>query len=451
MSSSFALLIAIVVLASVCCSFGDAYLLSQNKKTEFYVLGAEAIYVIEPENKAILSKIGAEGVCTQSTRSPRKKCSFGDGILVRNDLIFLSDGPGKRVHIIDARKRKVVETVATDESPRYLYYLPWMEEVWVHSWTLSDFDVINVEGNLEKTHEAIKAHVEPGWSIGFMLADPEITDGKSGYVSHLYNPGIHRLDLDTKSYKGFLNVSDTGCSGTLYFAYSSLNKHAFVQCYVYRTPVALLEMDLTKEQVVRKWNFTGRPYASPDGRFIVTLFAPVNETVDVLLDSKVHVLFISKEGSPPILKSTLHIPSGVSELVYVKKTDQQGGYLAFISLLYSDKMAVLDLDQLESGSNAVSYIHGVGNVITDEHAVSRSMVMSGRWLLSPANANNTVAIIDTSTRKLHGMVMDVVGGEGVVAVPPSPPPSPPAAAERIWRSKETAIIVLLSSLLKLML
>ena len=37
-----------------------------------------------------------------------------------------------------------------------------MEEVWVHSWTLSTFDVINVKGNLEKTHKAIKAHVKPG-------------------------------------------------------------------------------------------------------------------------------------------------------------------------------------------------------------------------------------------------------------------------------------------------
>ena len=284
-----------------------------------------------------------------------------------------------------------------------------------------------------------------------MLANPEIKDGKFGYVSHLFNPGIHQLDLDTKSYKRFVNVSDLGCSGTLYFAYSSLNKHAFFQCYVYRTSVGLLEMDLTKEQVVRKWNVPGRPYASPDGRFIVTLYKSVNETANVLLDSKVHVLFISKVGSTPILKSTLDIPTGVSELVYVKKTDQQDGYLAFISLLYSDKMAVLDLDQLEYGSAAVSYIHGVGSVITDEHAVSRSMVMSGRWLLSPANANNTVAIIDTSTRKLHGTVMGVVGGDGVVAVPPSPPPSPPAAAERIWRSKGTAIIVFLSSLLKLIL
>ena len=287
-----------------------------------------------------------------------------------------------------------------------------------------------------------------------MLADPEIKDGKFGYVSHLFNPGIHQLDLDTKSYKRFVNVSDLGCGGTLYFAYSTLNKHAFFQCYVYRTSVGLLEMDLTKEQVVRKWNFTGRPYSSPDGRFIITLFAPVNETVDVLLDSKVHVLFISKEGSPPILKSTLHIPSGVSELVYVKKTDQQDGYLAFISLLYSDKMAVLDLDHLESGSAAVSYIHGVGSVITGEHAMSRSMVVLGRWLLSPANANNTVAIIDTSTRKLHGMVMGVVGGDELIAIPPSPPPSlptPTAATERMWRSKGTAIIVFLSSLLKLML
>ena len=36
-----------------------------------------------------------------------KTCSFGREILVRNELIFVTDMGGSRVHVIDVRKRKV--------------------------------------------------------------------------------------------------------------------------------------------------------------------------------------------------------------------------------------------------------------------------------------------------------------------------------------------------------
>ena len=249
-------------------------------------------------------------------------------------------------------------------------------------------------------------------------------------------------------------------------------KHSFVQCLdSRRSSVAVLEMDLNTEQVVRTWNITGKPYGSPDGRFILVLHLSVNRTANVLLDSKVHVLFISGGSSTPVLKSTLDISFGVSRLVFGKKFGQEGGYpvlkptlhipsvvseqvydkvgqgdsyVAYISLLYSDKIAVLDLDQLASGNAAaVSYIEGVGSEITAPrmHAVSRPLALSGRWLVSPANANNSVVIIDTSTRKIHGMVMGVIGGQGLIA-------TPAAAAQGTYRFKETLVIALMSALFK---
>lgn len=43
-----------------------------------------------------------------------------------------------------------------------LYYLLWMEEVWVYLWILFIFDVINVKGNLEKIYKVIKVYVKLG-------------------------------------------------------------------------------------------------------------------------------------------------------------------------------------------------------------------------------------------------------------------------------------------------
>ena len=38
----------------------------------------------------------------------RDKCSFGKNIVVRDELIFFSDMPGNRVHVIDVQQQKVL-------------------------------------------------------------------------------------------------------------------------------------------------------------------------------------------------------------------------------------------------------------------------------------------------------------------------------------------------------
>ena len=40
-------------------------------------------------------------------RYSRKKCSFGGVISVKDELIFFSDIPGNRVHVIDVEKQEV--------------------------------------------------------------------------------------------------------------------------------------------------------------------------------------------------------------------------------------------------------------------------------------------------------------------------------------------------------
>lgn len=452
MFSLSASLLGFTLIASVCCSVVKAASLSKDQQTEIYVFGTEAIYIIDPKNKAILSTIAADGVCTKAnSRFSRNKCSLGGEIVVRDELIFFSDSPGNRVHVINVQERKVVETISTGSYPYDLYYLPWLKEVWIHTWTNSTFDVISTAGSLEKTHKAIKAHVKPGWTHGYMFADPQVRDGKVGYVTHMFNPGLHQLDLITKSYKDFVNVSNYGCTGTFNFVYSSVNKHAFFDCFRSR---ALLEMDITNDNIVHKWNITGVPYVSPDGRYIVVLYKSVNETANLLLASQVYVLTISGKNSATALKSTLDIPGGVSDLVFVQKVDKKGSFIAYISLVYRDKIAMLDLDLIESGNTKVSYIEGVGSVHSAPgmHAVGRPLLVSGSWLVTPATANNSVTIINIASRELHGMVSGVVGGKGLVVVhpkSPSPSPSPSPSTSTTastYRSRETSIFSLLCAL-----
>ena len=56
-----------VSLFPVACSVGEAESSSSNyQKVLFYVFGSEAIYVINPESKKVLSKIEPEGIFTKS-------------------------------------------------------------------------------------------------------------------------------------------------------------------------------------------------------------------------------------------------------------------------------------------------------------------------------------------------------------------------------------------------
>ena len=55
----------VCLFSSVYCSVGEAEAV-RPPKTLFYVFGSEAIYIVDPESKQILSTIGAEGICTKS-------------------------------------------------------------------------------------------------------------------------------------------------------------------------------------------------------------------------------------------------------------------------------------------------------------------------------------------------------------------------------------------------
>ena len=295
-----------------------------------------------------------------------------------------------------------------------------------------------------------------GWTHGYMFADPEVKDGKTGYITHLFNPGLHQIDLIAKAYKTFVNVSDYDCTGTLNFVYSPVNKHAFFDCYRSSTKVALLEMNLSNDTIVRKWNIAGVPYASPDGRYIVALYKSVNESTNLLLASKVYVLVIPGKDSATILKSTLDIDGGVSDLVYYEKVEKKGSFIAYISLIYSDKIAVLDLDYLDSGNPQISYIVNVGSVYSAPgmHSVSRPLVASGPWLVTPATANQSLAIINIAKQELYGMVKGVVKGKGMAAYREiaaySTTPHPKGAGRSFCGSKAIVMFTLLYTLYMLM-
>ena len=117
---------------------------------------------------------------------------------------------------------------------------------------------------------------------------------------------------------------------------------------------------------------------------------------------------------------------------------------------------MLDLDSVDSGNPQISYIVNVGSVYSAPgmHAISRPLVASGPWLVTPATANQSLAIINIATQELYGMVKGVVKGKGMVAYREiaaySTTPYPKGAGRSFCGSKAIVMFTLLYTLYMLM-
>lgn len=238
-----------------------------------------------------------------------------------------------------------------------------------------------------------------------MLAQKDLLNGETGYVSHMWNPGVHKIDLKTKLYSGFINMTSQGCIGTYGIVYSAVNKHLFVQCRK-KMGNSIVQMQVPNGKM-RSKIILGTPFVSPDGHYVIMLYAWVNKTDNKLMvDSRMNVLEVATDTTYP----ELLIPGGVSRVVFYAK--KHGSYYAFVTLIYENKIAVVDLDLAKNGNlSDVTYIDNVGDVsTTGTHAVSRRIFSGGKWIVSPASKSKTVVVIDADTRKVHGKVDNVNGG-----------------------------------------
>ena len=248
-----------------------------------------------------------------------------------------------------------------------------------------------------------------------MLADKDMNEGKTAYVTHFSNPGIHELNLETKSYTRFINFTKYGCSGTYGIAYNSYNSRLYVECQKRHRSISTIEMN-TKSNQYSLGSFPGFPFVSPNGKYVVVLFRYKNV-------SRMNILSVKSPSDSFEHYGERRIPGGVSHAVFYPKANNPDSYYAFVTLDYSNKMAVVDLDLVKSNSSAVTYIENVGELDTRPHGASRDLFISGKWIISPATKSKTVVIIDAKARKVHGKISDVNEGDFAVWVPGMGPSS----------------------------
>ena len=297
-----------------------------------------------------------------------------------------------------------------------------LDAVWVLCWEDSSLEILTEDeddnGTLSVINEAskmiphtsIKAQMKddnPRPVHGFFAAENCELQPKYGYVTHIMQPGLHEVDLATKQYSKFYNFSEHQCYGTFGLALSQAYSLAFVQCYTNedRDTRGQLVVDLKRNQIeaMSELNF-GSSFASPDGRFVITLnyYAILTQYID-----PTGQIFSFQDIESNLL---------LSQLTFYPR---DAGYDVYVTSKDRSAIIVLHVDQ--GGIKTLKFISTVGKPLEEDWVHTQRPIVIGcgpdaRYLATPATGEDTVVIVDAERREMSGKVKGIKGARTIVWV-----------------------------------
>lgn len=397
----------------------------------FYAFANDGVYVIDPKTVSTVTRISADDVINGTsspicTRARERPCSWGGAVSVNSQYIYAADFLGRRILVLDIASQRFVQEVPTDDFPYKLKYFRSLDTVWILSWGNSSLDVLTEDeddiGTLSVINEAGKVTVHssikaqmidgiPRPAHDFFEAENcELTneESKFAFVTHVMEPGIHEVDLVTKQYSKFYNLSDYQCYGTISLVVSQPFKHAFVQCYTNeeRDAKGQIVMDLEERQIkaINSINF-GTPFVSPDGRFVITL--NFNAISTLYIDPAAKIYLFNEIESRLLLSHVAFRVQDAGYDVYVTSKDQSA-----IILLHVDPrgIKILKIISTDDKPSAVrDWIHTESPIVTGCEA-------DACYLATPATREDAVIILNGEKREMQGRVEGIKAARTIVWV-----------------------------------
>ncbi|XP_077999166.1 follistatin-related protein 5-like [Glandiceps talaboti] len=388
----------------------------------YYVFHKHGIKVYDPNTCQLSRSIQAvdsivvtgESICTNN------ECSWAYAVQVSDRYIYASQPKENRVIVLDIVTEQVVQTVKTDNVPVELRYVKYLDEVWVLCWgTLENNDGLRTIEVIQQASEAIEhetIHTQP---IGnhfdlvqeiFIPPSDMILQGniRYVYVVHKDEMGLHKIDLESMSVVKVIDLSELSCHPEG-IAFVPVGGYVVLQCIDRnKNGVAAKQMilDYLTDAVVSEMDaIKGKPYVSPDSRYIVS--------VDNMSGS-VCVQSVSDTGH--ITTSfDVHTNLHVSDIAFYLTKD---GYNYDIFASSQDKTDILYID-LKDGK--VEMVTGVGQAMPLEdwlwNDINRVVSVSGdfgEYLLSPAASS--LYVVDVNMREVRCQMGDIEHGNVVVWV-----------------------------------
>lgn len=229
-----------------------------------------------------------------------------------------------------------------------------------------------------------------------------------GFVFLKSEPAVHKIDLETFHRVKSISLKNYSCV-PVSMAYTHLSGYYFIQCQGRNRSTAMPQLlidSVTDTVIGRNLDVVGKPYVSPDGRYVVT---PDERS------GKIRVQAVSFQGELRLsheLDASLH----VSDLVFQPSFAESNQYVAVAtsasgaSLLFSD---------LSAGGSVV--LGGLKDPLppyswpwSRANRVVTSSGLFGQYLVTPSA--ESLFVLNGKQSSLHCEVSDVKRGNTVVWV-----------------------------------
>ncbi|NP_001161543.1 follistatin-like 5 precursor [Saccoglossus kowalevskii] len=386
----------------------------------FYVFHDNGIKVYDPKtcqlSRSILPAdtiVGTEfHVCSSDT------CSWGDAVEINRKFIYVTQPEENRVIIIEINTQQVIEVVPTDNVPVELQYVKYLDEIWVLCWGTLDKD--NGQRTIEIIRKASEhiahdtVHTQPIGNHfdlvqGIFIPPSALSmqdEYRYIYVVHKDELGLHKIDMEIMASIKAIDLSEYDCYPSD-LAFTPIGGYVIVRCEGRDSVTAKqLILDYLTDDVITVMDaIKGKPYVSPDGRYIISVD---NDSGSVTVQT------VSECGciAPSF---DVHTNLHVSDIAFYPA---KGSHTYDIFASSQDKTDVLFVD-LKDGK--VEMITGVGQAmdLTEWRWNANNRVIQGSgsfgpYLLSPAA--QSVFILDGNTREERCQINNITHGNVVVWV-----------------------------------
>uniref|UniRef100_A0A8C1CD99 Follistatin like 4 n=1 Tax=Cyprinus carpio carpio TaxID=630221 RepID=A0A8C1CD99_CYPCA len=386
----------------------------------FYVFSSEGITILQPGNCEIRRRIprterilgSYEELCPSSKGVSSQDCVWASAVSVRDKYVYVSQPLQNRLLLIDTQAQRVVQAVETDAMPVKLFYDKSHDQLWLLSWrdllkSRSTLQVITSASAVEQ-RQIIRTPFEGVEDFYIPPTNLIITHVRFGFVYLKSEPVVHKIDLETLHLVKTISLKNYSCIPAS-MAYTHLSGYYFIECQVKDRlgPSSQLLIDSVSDAVIGpNPNINGRPFVSPDGRFVVS--------VDKR-HGKLQVQTVSFSGE---LRTSHEVDVSIplADLEFQPSFTEANKYMIVASSAQGSKLVFSDLasgktkahEDVKDPIPASSWPWG------DANRVVVSSGVFGRYLVT--SSSESLFVLDGKQSGPHCEVSDVKRGNTVVWV-----------------------------------
>nr|XP_033783339.1 follistatin-related protein 4 isoform X2 [Geotrypetes seraphini] len=384
----------------------------------FYVFSDDGITIIQPTDCEIRRHIkpsekiftSYEEICLGAGGESFQACLWASAVNARDKYIYAAQPKKNRVLIVDIQTQKVKQSLDVDSLPAKLFYDKSHDQVWVLSW-----------GDIHKSHPTLQVISEASTGDNRHVIRPPfkgvddffipltnliINHIRFGFIFNRSNSTLQKIDLETMTLIKTISFVNHGCVPQS-MAGTHLGGYFFVQCKKNTSTsesVQLIIDSVTDTVIGPNGNISGKPYISPDGRYLVSTDEDTG---------RIQVQAINFQGKIEMIYN-LQTDLQISDLTFQASFLEGNQYYIYATSHLQTDVLFVDLSTGRMGmlKNLKDPIASKDWPWDSQNRIIRDSGLFGQYLITPAN--ESLFIINGRQNTLHCEVSGIKKGNTVV-------------------------------------